>query len=335
MNNIIDNTLSPIGGFFELELPRKPIAIHRRALKLSTGRSCLLAALEFMQPVRCYVPHYTCDAVLQPLQMLDIECVLYRTDRNLQPLAIPRPAANECVLVTNYFGLKRELIEQWSDRLGTQLIVDNTHDFFHEDSATSSWSFTSARKYFGVPDGAFLDVPLGIDSSDVVPDSATKFTNISLLHGLHRLHGKQDEAFAEFQRYENSLPCCIRQMSDYSRAMLSTIPFLQVAQQRKSNFQQLAAALHNRNAFSICATDQEAPFAYPYLSRKGLKHADLHQLQIFAPQLWQNVLNRPQTDCPIALEYSCSLIPLPVDHRYGCNEMQRIIDAIRTIEDDR
>ena len=334
-NTITGNAPSPIGGFFEIELPRQPIAIHRAALKLSTGRSCLLAALQFMQPARCYAPHYTCDAALQPLKMLGIDCVLYCTDRNLVPQKIPKLNEDECILLTNYFGLQRQLTQQWSEKLGPQLIVDNTHDFFHEDSLPTSWSFTSARKYFGVPDGAFLNVPEGIINEDVVPNTVPAFTNVSLQHSLNRKLGKQEAAFADFQRYEESLPCSILKMSDYSRAMLGTISFPQVAQQRRDNFQQLANALRTRNAFSVSESPDATPFAYPYQSRKGLTHADLHQLQIYAPQFWKNVLDRQATDCPVALEYSRSLIPLPVDHRYGRQEMQRIIDTISTIEDQK
>lgn len=334
-NTITNKAPAPIGGFFELELPHAIIAIHSAALKLSTGRSCLMAALQFMQPSRCYAPHYTCDAALQPLKILGIDCVLYCTDRNLVPQKIPKLNDDECVLLTNYFGLQRRLMQQWSEKLGPQLIVDNTHDFFHEDSVPASWSFTSARKYFGVPDGAFLNIPEGIDQEEVVPKTVPPFTNISLQHSLDRRLGKQEAAFADFQLYEESLPCEILKMSDYSRAMLGTISFPLAAQQRKDNFQQLANGLRNRNAFHVVESPDATPFAYPYQSRNGLTHSDLHKQQIYAPELWRNVLNRESTACQVALEYSRSLIPLPVDHRYGRQEMQRIIDTICAIEEQK
>ncbi|MFT7676999.1 MAG: hypothetical protein ACI8QC_000976 [Planctomycetota bacterium] len=316
----------PIGGFFELEFEAAGTPVHPRASALSTGRSCLYAIVEYLKPKRCYLPHYTCNATLDPFHELGVEVLFYELDAELRPRNIPQLAAGDCFLLTNYWGLQRELCAELSARLGQQLIVDDTHDFHAEGPYPTSWSFTSARKYFGVPDGAFLYIPDGVSEDQVVPADTPSFENISVRHAASRSAGLQQLAFREYQAYERSLPCGLYRISHYSRAMLAKLNLGAAQERRRENFLQMAQALGEYNTLNMPASEDASPFVYPFLPAQTLKKSEYYSQRIFVPTYWPDVLQRSGVTCETALAVTANLIPFPIDHRYGPNDMQRMVD---------
>src|SRR4029453_8685374 len=121
---------------------------------LTSGRAGFRAILESLRPSRVLVPFYICDAALEPLRLLGIPFEFY----GLTPSLDPEPSAwppDAGVLYVNYFDLKTRGADRLSAALGPRAIVDDTQAFFRR-GRRSSWSFNSARKFFGVPDGAYI-----------------------------------------------------------------------------------------------------------------------------------------------------------------------------------
>ena len=300
--------------------------MHPGATALSTGRSCLCAILEYLKPKRCYLPHFTCDATLEPFHRLGVQVLFYELDAELRPRSMPELEAGDCYLVTNYWGLQRELCEQLSTSLGQQLIVDDTHDFYAEGRYPTSWSFTSARKYFGVPDGAFLYMPGGVSQDEVVPADTPAFEDISVRHAASRSAGLQQRGFAEYQAYERSLPCELYRSSHYSRAVLAKLDLGAARRRRRANFLQMAQALGEHNTLHMPAGGDASPFVYPFLPAQSLGKPEYYSRRIFVPTYWPDVLQRSGVTCETALALAANLIPFPIDHRYGFDDMQRMVD---------
>jgi hypothetical protein len=322
----------PIGGFFELEIPRPTNPFRKDAIALATGRSCLQAILKYQQPARCFVPHYTCNATLAPFLELGIELVFYELDSSLCPQKTPRLNDGELFLLTNYWGLQRALAASLSRRYRDRLVVDDTHDFFSSGHYPESWSFTSARKYFGIPDGAFLQPPIHVRPADVVPEDTETFQAISLQHLMNRKRGLQSQAFHEYQDYEKSLPTSLCRMSNYSRLMLSLIDMKSAKRKRQQNFAMLAESLNESNRITLSPAADSSPFVYPYLPQEPIAKRLFHEERIFVPTLWPDVIQRDSLTCSVALDYAHNLIPLPVDHRYGAAEMNRMIDVTKKLQ---
>src|SRR5690606_31516894 len=160
-------------------------------------------------PTLVHVPFHTCDATLEPFKRMGVETKFYGLKEDLEPASLPDLQAGEYFLWTNYYGLCGPLTERLKLHYGDRLILDDTHDFFH-GAHPGHWSFTSARKYFGVPDGAYLFPP------DPIEVDAPRNMEISLDHGMLRAMGLQAEAFAAYQRYEASLPCSVQRISTVS-----------------------------------------------------------------------------------------------------------------------
>jgi hypothetical protein len=318
----------PIGGFYELELPIGEQQIHSGAIALSTGRSCLCAILNYLRPQRCLLPYYICNSALEPFRKHGVNVDFYEVTDTLIPTEYPDLGPDEYFMYVNYFGIQRNEVSRLESTYGSQLIVDNTHDFFHEGGYSKAWSFTSARKYFGIPDGAFLSIPHGISTQDVVPPRTPEFTEISLQHSLQRLLGHQVEAFGSFQNYEARMPCELYRMSEYSRCILSHIDFEQVRTARRRNFERLSEALGHSNQLQATIPDQSEPFAYPFLPEQPISRQKLFDRQIYVPTLWPKLPQRPPEIHSTSLQLSQNILPLPIDHRYDSAEMQRIVDVV-------
>jgi len=315
--------MRPIGGFFELETPRTGPGPHAEAVALSTGRACLLVALQHLRPSLVHVPFHTCDATLEPFQRLGIATRYYAIGEDLAPLEVPALGSGELLLWTNYYGVCGGITERLKTGLGDRLLIDDTHAFFR-GSHGAWWSFTSARKYFGVADGAYLfaPVPIAVD--------APRFTGASLVHNTLRALGRQEEAYAAYTAYERSLPCEVLCISTVSEGLLRGVDLAFVRKARLDNFQYLHALLDDRNTLAIAPAVDDVPFCYPYLPAKPVDRAALYANGLFVPQLWPDALHRDAGGFIFERRISSELLPLPVDHRYSPDDLRCLVDHLRS-----
>ncbi len=63
--------MEAIGGYFSLELPLQE-KYHKNAFQLNTGRNCLEYILLVRGYKKVYLPFYTCEAVMEPINKLGI-----------------------------------------------------------------------------------------------------------------------------------------------------------------------------------------------------------------------------------------------------------------------
>src|SRR5687768_5538674 len=130
--------MKPIGGYFELELQKGASVYHDAAYNFKSGRSSLSAIIKSTQPALVYVPFYTCNALLTPLEEAGIKYEFYKINNQLEPVQLPELKENEYFLCINYFDLKRKLVYELSERFAGRLIVDNTQAYFMKGNG-SSW----------------------------------------------------------------------------------------------------------------------------------------------------------------------------------------------------
>ena len=106
-----------IGGFLELELPNPSKSFHKNAISFSTGRACLNFILQQVKPKMIYIPYYTCDAVIEPIQINNIKFKYYSLNNNLRPDEIILND-NEYILYINYFGIKTDIVKALIEKYG-------------------------------------------------------------------------------------------------------------------------------------------------------------------------------------------------------------------------
>jgi len=67
---------------------------------------------------------------------------------------------------------------------------------------------------------------------------------------------------------------------------------------------------------------------YPFLVDDAREiRQKLANMKIYVPTLWPNVAQKD--DGSIACNFANNILPLPIDQRYGRDDMNRILEALR------
>jgi len=316
--------MKPIGGFFELELGAGGEPYHAAALALASGRACLRRLLERSRPSRVWTPFYVCDSVVQTIEKAGVELEYYALDASLDPvLPAGAPADGECLLYVNYFGIKLDTAASLDRTLGDRAILDDTHAFFQRGYPRAA-SFNSARKFFGVPDGAYA-YGAGLDLEAPRAPAPVHYD-----HLVNRLLGHQRLAFEQYRESEACVTDEPVPMSALSERLLARVEYDRVRRTRRDNFLRLHERLgaHNRLALNLAA-GLDAPYCYPLLADQPVEWERFWDRGLFTPMLWPEVPGRPAAG---AFEWertlAARLLPLPVDHRYGSDDVDRVVRTV-------
>ena len=311
--------MNEIGGYFELAL--KNGSPYHTGLALNTGRNAFEYVIRSRKYKKVYLPYYICDAVLEPLLKLDIPHVFYHINEDLEPISISCNAQDEAFFYVNYFSLKCDYVTKLTQK-SKNLIIDNSQAFFCPPIPSID-TFYSARKFFGVPDGAYIYSNSKLEESFEVDSSINRIS-----HLLKRIEMGAEQGYKDFllnEKYLSNQP--IKLMSKISNAILKNIDYEYAKKCREDNFKYLHKHLSCINQLNIDSENICGPMAYPFLYEKeGLK-VKMGKGKIFVATYWENVLNQCNSK---DWEYYLAkyLIPLPIDHRYGIEQMNFILEQI-------
>lgn len=314
--------MEAIGGYFSLELPQRE-EYHKNAIRLNTGRNCLEYILRVRGYKKVYVPYYTCEAMMEPINKLGIPYEYYHIDIHFEIRDRFTLKEGETLLYTNYFGLKQRYVEQLTEKVGTRLIVDNTQAFYAKPLPGID-TFYTCRKFFGVPDGAYLYCDKELDE-EIEQD----YSYDKVAHLVKRIDLSAEEGFKDFRRVDDGLDNQpIRKMSKLTQRMMMGIDYERAALRRRANYQLLHEALGKENNIELSLEDDAVPMVYPCLVPvEGLREK-LIENKIFVARYWPNVLDwTSKVDIDYLLAYQMQ--PLPIDQRYGEQEMKRIMKMVQ------
>lgn len=314
--------MEAIGGYFSLELPQRE-EYHKDAIRLNTGRNCLEYILRVRGYKKVYVPYYTCEAVMEPINKLDIPFEFYHIDIHFEIRDRFTLKEGEALLYTNYFGLKQRYVEQLAEKIGNRLIVDNTQAFYAKPLSGID-TFYTCRKFFGVPDGAYLYCDKKLDA-EIEQD----YSYDRVAHLVKRIDLSAEEGFIDFRRVDDGLDNQpIHKMSKLTQRMMQGIDYEAAAQRRRANYLMLHEALGKENNIELPLEDDAVPLVYPYLVPvKGLREK-LIENKIFVARYWPNVLD---WTTKVEMEYllAYKMQPLPIDQRYGVTAMKKIMSVLK------
>ena len=226
----------------------------------------------------------------------------------------------------NYYG---QLEKNYLEKLlagHKRVIVDNAQDFFCGPIEGVDTIYT-CRKFFGVPDGAYLYTDA---QADFTLQADFSYDRMEFLLGRYECGA---EKF--YQNYRENEAWMDKQglsaMSALTHNILRSIDYERVEQTRTGNAKRLDAGLGENNLLTV--KNMTGAYLYPYFCADGEKlRKKLIERKIFVPVLWQNVLE----DCDIdTAEYNFSknMVPLPCDQRYTENDMDEVIAAVKELEE--
>lgn len=319
--------MKAIGGYFSLELPIvKRDYIHKDGIHLNSGRNALEYILRSISDIKSlWIPYYTCDVVMEPLRKLNISYSFYSINDFLELADDIKLGANEYILVTNYFGIKDAYIRDLSNRYGNRLIIDNAQAFYAMPLDGVKMIY-SPRKFVGIPDGGIAYIDKGLDITDFEQDISCNRCS----HLLKRMDLGAEAGYAEFRENSQLLKNQpIKRISNLTLIMLSRIDFDSIKKQRKENFKRLHEKLSGINQIHIPDMDTFAcPMVYPFYSSDSSLKKRLIEKKIFVATYWPNVMEWCK---PADIEYQLAnqIIAIPIDQRYGIEEMDYIIKMIK------
>lgn len=318
---------TPIGGYFELADNDGNFEFPIYGVMLNTSRNALEYIIRSLHDAKhVYLPLYTCEAVVEPFKRLpNVGFSFYHINNRFEIADDIQLKDGEYLITNNYFGLKDAYIQQLADKYGDRLIVDNAQALF-APVISAIKAVYSCRKFVGVADGGVAVGISGLDAIGLV-------TEDTLSHCDHLVIRKEHGAEAGFKNYQHNEEMLdnqpIRLMSHYTREILSHIDYNKLIAKRRANFEYLHMALGEHNQLQLPDMSTLAcPMVYPFVGRANVDlRLKLIQNKVFVACYWPNIFDWAK---PNDLEYTLAerLVAIPIDQRYGEEDMNRIIEII-------
>lgn len=309
-----------IGGYLEFEN-----LIHNEyypdAIALNTARNAFVYLANARKIAKVYIPYFLCDSIYNVCKRENISYEFYHIDRDFHPIFDKKLAENEFLYIVNYYGqLSSDEIREYSAKF-KNIIIDNVQAFF-ADPVDAVDTIYSCRKFFGVPDGAYLV------SNAAKQELPTDVSYERVKHILGRYDtGIASEYYGDFSKNEvmfEELP--LMYMSKITRNILGAVDYKLVISKRNENRQILHEALSKENKLSLKQCN--GPYMYPFYCNNGAEiRSELVKKKIYIPTLWPNVKDLDAFD--YEKDFAENILPLPVDQRYDTDDMMRLIEGVK------
>lgn len=308
-----------IGGYPELEQLVR-CEYYPNFVALNSARYALVYLIRARRIRKLYLPYLLCGSVSAVCAAEGCETVFYNIGHDYLP-RLEQVEDGAWLYLVNYYGqLDNETILRIR-RQYQNVIADNVQAFF-QCPAEDTDTIYSCRKFFGVPDGAYLSTN-AVSAEELPPD----VSGGRLSHLIGRFEGEAASAYyANFKANDAALADCgMRAMSRLTHNLLGAIDYEAVKSRRNSNFAVLARAFDEVNPTPPHTPD--GAFAYPLYVPNGMKiKKRLAARGIYVPTLWQD---GKTPESAAALDMAHNTLPLPCDQRYDEQDMRRVIDEVK------
>lgn len=311
-----------IGGYFQLE-EFTGCEYYHYLLRFNTVRNAIEYLIGRRGYKRILIPKYLCDSISGMLERIKVEYDYYEIDSQLRPLVNHVMEQDECIIVVNYFGLL--LNGEIKDIQGKykNIIIDNTQAFFQRPVHGVDTVY-ACRKYFGVPDGAYLSTDCDCSDYCGLP---MDMSHNRMGHLLGRAEEEAEVYYNDFKRNDKGLSGQkVKRMSRITQNILKGVNYSRVLEIRESNFRFIHMALAEINELNV--NRLKGNFMYPFLYREGERLRDrLIKKKVYIPILWPNVLEKCRKGS-WENYLARNLVCIPVDQRYGIEDMNYIVESI-------
>lgn len=312
------------GGYYE--------KYNDHLIDVDSGRSALQYIIENYGFRRIWLPVYNCPLVEQRIRAVsDIEICWYNLREDFFPDLDRRVLkVGDCLLWVNYCGVMAqktiENVVNLQSITGVKVIIDNIPAYFSEPKMEAI-NIYSCRKFIGVPDGGHI---IGNDIQSIeLPTYSTAENYIYLLKAIETGSNSAYEGYNESEkRFRESKTAY--SMPLLTKVILGNVDYRAVIKKRKDNFGVLHKYLENSNRLMI-NTSTNTPSVYPYLCSNVKLRERLLESKIYISRFWKHVLINEFAN-EFEKDLAEFLIPLPIDQRYGIDDMEYIAKTVRRLE---
>ena len=289
-------------------------------LALSSEYTAFWCALKEIAPKRVFIPYYASSVWTKIADELGIECVYYHIDKSFIPADI-NEQEGDAVFLINYHGLCTEYIKNAPYK---NKIVDNSMAFFEEAfTAENTYTIYSARKFFAVPDGAYLVSSAPFENVPTL-EADISYKRTRML--FHALELGQGAAYKESQTNEQELVTLRKAMSALTKTLLAGVNYEEEKKIRQRNFNILHNSLAKYNLLSIDRGGNFAPQFYPLLVSVDIR-SRLVEKKIYIPLMWRGTLSA-EFDGLAEKTFSEGLLPLPIEPDYSESDMEYLAKTV-------
>lgn len=307
-------------------------------LYTETGRQALAIArrvLERRGVDRILVPAYLCESMVEPFRLRGWRIGLLETSRELglrrgggdwnRLRNSPRRTA---VLLASYFGYSPDdehvALAKEARACGAYVIEDETHRPFTPGGVEADLTFSSLRKLLPLADGAYVqgdsDVLAEIEALDEA--EGERWNAMDLKRDAADPTQHRAAMIEANRRLEG--PDRLFRASERTMETLGRLPYGLFARRRHENAHTLRASLARVGISSLRGS--EAPVASHLVAvmedPQGVQKR-LASEQVYCPIHWPRV-----PDLGADAPWRSDLLSFPIDHRYGCVDMERIVTVL-------
>ena len=330
----------------------------------ASGREAIALALKSFEEKHpgaskcCLLPVYMCDTVFFPFERAGWKIHFYHLDRDLTAditklCKLIEEVRPELIFIHSYYGVDtwksaRSFFREWKMQ-GICIMEDVTQSYYLENAGKEAdFCVGSLRKWYAIPDGGFVASDEALSEEE--PNSNEEFvqTRMELLTEKWRyLHGQGgiDERHAlkedylkrnkEMEAWLDSY-AGIASISDKSSYILSLTDENKCKDRRMENCRYLRDKLIGKKQFVPVFNfkSDPAPLYFPiYVNDRDELQTFLSAHDIYAPVLW--LIGKENADYLSEEERYIyeHILALPIDQRYGLEEMQQIVKTLEQYEE--
>ena len=267
------------------------------------------------------MPYLICNSVVEVCEQCGIELEYYHINSNWLPKINTILKDNDWIYIVNYYGqLSNEKIKELKKKY-TNIIIDNVQAFYQRPVVGVDTIY-SCRKFFGVPDGAYLYTNVFYEG-EIEQD----YSSARMAHLLEKYENSTNLSYEKYNRIEQSLSHeNIKKMSKLTKNLMRGIQYENIAKRRSENFKYVNQKLREVNR--LHPKEVYGAFMYPlYISNGAEIRKKLREKKIYIPCFWEDVLERCTKD-DLEYDVSMNILPLPIDQRYSNIDMEFLIQKL-------
>lgn len=311
--------MKEIGGYLEIENLHGLNEWYKDKIRFNTARSAFLYLAREKKIRKVYLPFFLCNSVYDACKKENIEVEFYNINSKFEPDFNKIMNSNDYLYIVNYYGqITNEQIIQYKEKYHN-VVIDNVQAFFQQP-VTDVDTIYSCRKFFGVPDGAYLSTNLGYKELDC------DVSYDKIRHLIGRFEVSASDFYIDFKNSEKSfVDSEVMGMSKFTRNILGVIDYTFVKEKRIENWLYLHSVLKDFNGLYL--KNSEGPYMYPFYSEMASEvRIKLVEKKIYIPTLWPNVLDL--VGCDLEKDYALNILPLPCDQRYETEDMKYLMEEV-------
>lgn len=324
----MDRTRESYGGFLPLEL-NPGVELFAKyepdLMRFNSVKAAIFHVVKSLKYSKMYLPYYYCPSTIEAIREMGVTVEFYHIDSTLLPINVPDEKGT-FVMIVDYFGVMDEKTDKLALSFSNaDVILDKAHAFFSEPvKGDRIHCIYSAKKFLGIPDGAYLVSKLAnVPQSMSFSDSYSQYLLVTYEKGTNAAYSmKKDSDSLIAANYDS--------MSSLALGLLKNVDYNRVEGQRKANYSCLHKYFKTVNELSL--SGEYAAYVYPLLiSGKGAYFKQkLVENKIFVSTLWtgKDLLAKGKEN-ELNLAENC--IFLPMDQRYNADDMDYIAEVVNSL----